>query len=69
MKTTFYSLNPASHDVICTSSAGTDESIARLRKVLAMAIEFAGCGGVWLWKPGALLAMHDEGGTLVCLWL
>src|SRR4051794_30222855 len=67
MQVTFYSLNPASHDVTCTSSASTDESIAKLREVLAHAIALSGRDH-WLWKPGALLAMHDEGGTMVCLW-
>ena len=68
MKTTYYRADPATPAaVICTSSAGTDEGAAKLREVLAVAIGFAG-RDIWTWKPGALLAMHDEGGTLVCVW-
>jgi hypothetical protein len=67
MQVTFYSLNPSSHDVTCTTSAGTDESVARLRKILAHAIALSGRDH-WLWKPGALVSMHADADGITCTW-
>jgi len=69
MSITFYHANPASHSSVrCTSAAGTDESIAQLREILAHAIALSGRDH-WLWSPGALISMHaDADGALVAVW-
>jgi hypothetical protein len=61
---TFYRVDPVT---VASVQCSSNRDAGRVREALAHAVSLSG-RDVWVWKPGALLALHDDGGNLLCTW-